>query len=171
MYGVHKKGKHHYQCPIYRGCGNTCRVGAPIDTHVIELVLRYLESQDIKASPESTPSTDSEHEIRQAEQSLSNLIAEWSAGNISDSVFFAAQARKEAVVNRLRRERANVRRKATRIAPMGPGVRAAWEQANHSQRRAILHEVLVAVKALPKPPGRTPFRPEYYQPVWRSEAD
>jgi len=30
MYAVHKKGKLNYMCPIYRGCGNTCRVGAPM---------------------------------------------------------------------------------------------------------------------------------------------
>jgi len=168
MYGVHKKGKHHYQCPIYRGCGNTCRVGAPIDEHVTELVLRYLEHQEL--APVATDidvSHKVDEDIEAAEHSLAALIAQWGAGNISDSVFFSAQAKKEAVVNRLRRERANTRRKATLSAPVGPGVRQAWAQANHSQKRAILHEVLTAVLVKPKPPGRTPFRPEYYLPVWR----
>jgi site-specific DNA recombinase len=84
---------------------------------------------------------------------------------MSDAVFFAAQTKKEASLTTLRRQRAKRRQIH---APVGEGVREVWTNANLSQRRTILSEVLVGVKVLPKPrtaPKR--FDPAYYLPIWR----
>lgn len=166
MYGVMKHGKPNYQCPIDRGCNKTCRMGEPIDAHVTELVLRYLESQDVQAEPEPEDTDKTEALIETAEKSLANLIAEWDAGRVSDAVFFTAQAKKESTINELKRGRTIQRRARTMRAPVGQGVRQIWTDANLSQRRAILSDVLLAVQVLPKPttaPKR--FDARYYVPV------
>ena len=82
-------------------------------------------------------------------------------------LFFAAQAKKEASVTALSRQRA----KRPQIhAPVGQGVRQIWEAANLSQRRAILSEVLVGVKVLPKPNSAPKkFLAEYYVPLWKTD--
>lgn len=168
MYGVFKKGGPNYMCPTYRGCGKTCRRGEPIDRHVEEIVLRHLELE--QAEPDPEPDTPLDTEITEAEASLANLIAEWGAGRMSDAVFFAAQAKREATLRGLTAERAKVRRRRALKSPTGPGVREIWSKANISQRRAMVQDVLVAVLVLPKPPGRTPFRAKYYEPQFRKEA-
>lgn len=167
MYGVHKHGQPEYMCPTLRGCGKTHRKAIPLDAHVTELVLRYLEGQEVETAVEEAGTLDAE--IAEAERSLSALIDEWNAGRMSDQVFFTAQARKEASLNALKSQRTQHRRREAHSAPIGQGVRAAWEAANLSQRRAIIAEVLLAIQVLPKPlnaPKR--FDPQYYVPIWKA---
>jgi hypothetical protein len=84
---------------------------------------------------------------------------------MSDQVFFTAQAKKAATLSALKRQRAKSRQIH---APVGQGVREVWDKANLSQRRAILGEVLVAVKVLPKPPTASKrFDPAYFVPIWQ----
>ncbi|GAP53529.1 putative DNA recombinase [Arthrobacter sp. Hiyo6] len=153
MYGVTKKGKAYYQCPIGTGCSRTCRVGAPIDAYVTEEVLRFLDQviePDGLQDQEDEVTSSLQVAISEAERSLSALIDEWNAGRISDQVFFTAQARKEASLNALRRQRGTQKRRQTLSAPVGLGVRDKWAEANLSQRRAILSEALQVVKVLKK---------------------
>lgn len=176
MYGVHKRGRPNYMCPVGRGCGNCLRRAEDLDAHVTELVLRYLEAQDIQENdglqPDLTLAEKSvDIQIAEAEKSLANLIAEWDAGRMSDQVFFTAQARKEATLTELRRSRSQEKRRLSLVAPVGQGVREIWEASNLSQRRAILSEVLLAIQALPKPLNAAKrFDASYYVPVWRESA-
>jgi site-specific DNA recombinase len=169
MFGVYIRGARKYRCHQDWGCGRTTRMAAPIDEHITELVLRYLEQQQVTVPEDVTENDDPVTQtITVAEKSLAALINEWNEGRMSDAVFFAAQAKKEASLAALRQQRAKGRRSH---APTGPAVRDLWANANLSQRRAILSEVLIGVKVLPKPnsaPKR--FDPQYYEPIWR-EAD
>ena len=108
-----------------------------------------------------------DRQITEAERSLAALINEWTEGRMSDAVFFAAQAKKEASVSALRRQRAKRRQIH---APVGQGVRQIWEAANLSQRRAILSAVLAGVKVLPKRNSAPrKFLAEYYVPLWKTD--
>lgn len=146
MSGAMRKGRPEYRC---NGCGNIHRHAAPIDEFVTEEVLNHLE--EILAEDDLAPDEeDDDQRLAEAESSLAALIDEWTAGRISDQVFFSAQGRKEAVVLALRRERATQKRRQTSQASVGAGVRARWERATLSERRAILSEVLQGVRVLPK---------------------
>jgi site-specific DNA recombinase len=166
MFGVSIRGTRRYRCHQDWGCGQTVRMADPLDDHITELVLRYLERQSVVEEANVNQSVDSvDIAITEAERSLAALINEWNEGRMSDAVFFAAQAKKEASLTVLRKQRASRRQIH---APTGAGVRQIWGAANLSQRRAILSEVLVGVKVLPKPnsaPKR--FDPQYYVPLWR----
>jgi hypothetical protein len=168
MWGVTKKGVPNYQCAIDRGCGQTHRVAKGIDEHITELVLRYLESHDVRDEPPEVVDNPVDKQIDDAEQSLASLIAEWSEGRVSDSVFYVAQAKKEAALNALKRQRAGYKRRRLSQAPTGKDAREVWAMSNISQRRAILADVLLAVEVLPKPKNaRKAFDPQYYIPKWR----
>lgn len=146
MSGAMRKGRPEYRC---NGCGSTHRHAAPIDEFVTGKVLDHLEA--ILAVDDLSPideDDDLDQRITEAEASLAALISEWTAGRISDQVFFTAQSRKEAVVLSLRRERGSKKRRQTSEASIG--VRERWEQATLSDRRAILSEVLQGVRVLPK---------------------
>jgi len=167
MFGVYIKGARKYRCHQDWGCGRTVRMATPLDEHITELVLRYLERQEFEPVDEELEEDLIDRQITEAERSLAALINEWTQGRMSDAVFFAAQAKKEASVTALSRQRAKRRQIH---APVGQGVRQIWEAANLSQRRAILSEVLVGVKVLPKPksaPKR--FLAEYYIPLWKTD--
>jgi site-specific DNA recombinase len=170
MYGLTKHGKPNYTCPSLRGCGKTHRRAEPIDEHITELVLRYLETQEVGTQADVVgDSAELDAAITQAERSLGALITEWNAGRMSDQVFFTAQAQKEATLTALKRSRTQERRSRIMIAPVGDGVRGAWDAANLSQRRAILSDVLLAVQVLPKPhTAPRQFDARYLQPVWRT---
>lgn len=170
MTGAYSKGAAEYRCPTDRGCGKTRRKAQPLDAHIEETVLQYLESQELGDHIVDADDMGVDKSITEAEQSLSALIDEWTAGRISDAVFFTAQSRKEAVLNNLRSQRATEKRRRTMQAPVGAGVRDEWEGANLSRRRAILQEVLWRVDVLPKPvnaPKR--FDPNYYEIQWRTD--
>ena len=164
MFGVYIRGARKYRCHQDWGCGRTVRMAAPLDEHITELVLRYLEREAVQVDREPADNT-LDLQITESERSLAALINEWNEGRMSDAVFFAAQAKKETSLTALRRQRAKGRRSH---APTGPGVREIWANSNLSQRRAILSEVLVGVKVLAKPNSAPKkFLPEYYVPRWR----
>ena len=165
MFGATIRGKRKYRCHQDWGCGQTVRIAEPIDEHISELVLRYLERQELEPVGNGSEESVTDRQIAEAEKSLAALINEWNEGRMSDSVFFTAQAKKEATLTALRRQRAKSRQIH---APVGQGVRQLWAKANLSQRRAILSEVLIGIKVLPKPhtAPRT-FDPNYYVPLWR----
>jgi hypothetical protein len=95
-------------------------MATPLDEHITELVLRNLERQEFETVDEELEENAFDRRITEAEQSRAALINEWTEGRMTDAMFFAAQARKEASVTALRRQRA----KRQRIhAPVGPGVR------------------------------------------------
>lgn len=173
MFGAFAKGAPEYRCPSDRGCGKSVRKAAPLDAHIEELVLRYLERQELDdglqvQNDEVTSSL--QVQITEAERSLSALVDEWSAGRVSDQVFFSAQARKEAALNALKGQRATEKRRRTMQAPVGAGVRDEWKKMNLSQRRAVLQEVLWQIDVLPKPvtaPKR--FEGKYYKVQLRTD--
>lgn len=174
MYGVTKKGKPSYTCPQFKGCGLTTRIGAPMDEYMTEMVLLYLERQELEAtSPLNGPEIEPlEEKIAEAERSIAALITEWDAGRMSDSIFFAAQGRREASLTALKRQRTSDRRKRAHRAPVGVGVRETWANANLSQRRAILSEVILAIQVLPKGQGRLPFVGQKHLKIqWLSGAE
>jgi site-specific DNA recombinase len=167
MFGVYIRGARKYRCHQDWGCGRTVRMATPLDEHITELVLRYLERQEFEPVDEELEEKVIDRQIREAERSLAALIHEWTEGRMSDAVFFAAQAKKEASVTALSRQRAKRRQIH---APVGQGVRQIWEAANLSQRRAILSEVLVGVKVLPKlNSAPKKFLAEYYVPLWKTD--
>ncbi|MFB9653919.1 recombinase family protein [Pseudarthrobacter oxydans] len=166
MSGAMRKGRPEYRC---NGCGNTHRLAAPIDEFVTGKVLNHLEA--ILADDDLAPideDDDLDQRIAEAEASLAALINEWTAGRISDQVFFTAQNRKEAVVLSLRRERGNKKRRQTSQASVG--VRERWEQATLSERRAILSEVLQGVRVIAKWPTQPrSFDPSLYRLTFRTD--
>ncbi|SDP32750.1 Site-specific DNA recombinase [Arthrobacter sp. ok909] len=167
MTGAFSKGAPEYRCPTDRGCGRTRRKANPIDAHVEKAVLQYLERQELTDHSEDVLDMGVDNSIQEAEKSLSNLIDEWTAGRISDSVFFTAQARKEAVLNELKAQRSQEKRRQTMKAPVGAGVRDAWAMTTLPQKRAILREVIQAVKVFPKPvTAAKRFDPKYYEILW-----
>jgi hypothetical protein len=80
----------------------------PWITHIAKLVLRYLERQEFEPVDEELEENVIDKQIMKAEWSLAAFINE-SEGRMSDAVFFAAQAKKEARVTALRRQRAKRR--------------------------------------------------------------
>jgi site-specific DNA recombinase len=72
MYGIFRRGAPIYRCPNLQGCGNTYRRAAPIDEHITELVLRYLEQQrvDIDQSDVNESANSIDIAITESERSL-----------------------------------------------------------------------------------------------------
>lgn len=172
MTGAMSKGVPEYRCPTDRGCGRTQRKARALDEYVEKELLDYLERQSLDGLQvqEDELTSRLQVQIAEAEQSLSALIDEWTAGRISDAVFFAAQARKEAVLNALKGERAHEKRRQTMKAPVGAGVGEKWAGLTLPQKRAILFEVLQAIKVYPKPataPKR--FDKDYYALIRRTD--
>ena len=171
MYGAARRGVANYMCSTLRGCGKTHRRADHIDKLITELVLRFLEQQELPQHDIGHDIDALDGDIEAAEKSIAALINEWNEGRMSDQIFFTSQAKKEASLTALKRQRTGQRRQAVLRAPVGIGVRPAWEAANLSQKRAIVSEVLLAVQVLDKPhtaPRR--FDPAYYVPVFREVA-
>ncbi|MDQ0923362.1 hypothetical protein QF038_001870 [Pseudarthrobacter sp. W1I19] len=170
MSGAVAKGVPEYRCPNDRGCGRTRRKARALDEYIEEELLKYLERQSLEPVGRASDDNALDREIADAEQSLSALIDEWTAGRISDAVFFTAQARKEAVLNGLKGERAQEKRRQTMKAPVGAGVRQKWAGLTLPQKRGILFEVVQAVKVYPKPvTAPKKFDPYYYVIILRTD--
>lgn len=166
MSGAVSKGVPEYRCSPDRGCGRTRRKAKALDEYVEKELLDYLERQSFQPVGDVAAESVLDGEIAEAERSLSALIDEWTAGRISDAVFFTAQARKEAALNELKGQRAQEKRRRTMQTPVGAGVRDKWAGLTLPQRRAVLMEVVQAIKVYPKPvtaPKR--FDEQYYEMV------
>ena len=164
-----------YECSTHntrngvRGCGKVGRQMIALDAHVTELLLRFLEAEDVKAvAPVMDEWAD---DITAAEAEVQAVQSAYEAGDIavSDWVRGLKVARQRLTVAQDGRAGAMTEAlgRASDDSISGADARARWELLNLSQRRAALKRRMEAVVVQPAGRGRRPFNPGLVEIVWR----
>jgi len=154
------------------GCAGVGRNGAKVDEYVTEAVLAKLEERQI-ATVQTLPWAG-EDELNRMVNQREALAAQWHEGGISDEFFFPCLRRNEERIAELRNEQRRHSLAVERRALDVDDIRERWFSGalDMSQKRAHIREALLAVIVHPAGPrgrGRSPFRPELLQLVWRDD--
>jgi hypothetical protein len=102
------------------------------------------------------------------------LAAQWHEGGISDEFFFPSLRKIEERIGELRKEQRRHSLVVERRALDMDDIRERWFSGalDMSQKRAYVREAVLAVIVHPAGPGgrgRSPFRPELLQLIWRED--
>lgn len=152
--------------PTYGCSGNGHVVAAsvaPVDDVVTRLVLAKLATVDLEApKPEFTDAD----RLAEVEASIAQLMASFTARELSAEVVFPAVSALETERDELRSERRRI--EAAGAAPELANVdRAGWDRMDVDHRRAIIEGLLEAVLVRPATRKGNTFDPERLEFVWR----
>ncbi|MEV4375347.1 recombinase family protein [Streptosporangium sp. NPDC049644] len=172
--------QHIYICPTKTvgGCGSLGRRGDMVDLYISEAVLAKLEEVQIAASADPAEWTG-QLEYEDAKSRLEELRNQWTAGNISNELFFSMAPDLEKRIGRLRAEAqkfmASVERRLTRSSTDVTEIRRRWYLPEEegglplSIKRSYIREALHAVIIYPSGKGRRAFNPDLLEPIWRED--
>jgi DNA invertase Pin-like site-specific DNA recombinase len=154
------------------GCAGVGRNGAKVDEYITEAVLAKLEERQIAAV--ETVRWSGDEELNRLVTQRETLAAEWHEGGISDEFFFPRLRKLEERIGELRNEQRRHSLAVERQALDVDDIRERWFSGalDMSQKRAYIREALLAVIVHPAGPagrGRSAFRPELLQLVWRED--
>jgi site-specific DNA recombinase len=162
-----RRGIHTYVCKqqtTARGCGTVAVSGPRMDELVTALVLRYLSDRAVV--PEVSPWVD-EQQLQDVTTRISELMAAFTAGELTGAVVFPAVSKLEAQAEELREARATWLRDQAFIVNRPENVTTAWPELDVDRQRAVIESVIsaVVVKPAAKKGGR--FDPSRVEVVWR----
>ncbi|MFF0243637.1 recombinase family protein [Streptosporangium sandarakinum] len=172
--------QHIYVCPTKTvgGCGGLGRRGDMVDLYISEAVLAKLEEVQIAASAGPAEWTG-QLEYEDAKSRLEELRNQWTAGNISNELFFSMAPDLEKRIGRLRAEAqkfmASVERRLARSSTDVTEIRRRWYLSEEegglplSIKRSYIREALHAVIIYPSGKGRRAFNPDLLEPIWRED--
>ncbi|MBV9031098.1 MAG: recombinase family protein [Pseudonocardiales bacterium] len=154
-------------------CGRMYITAAPSDEHIRDLVLTALGSPAMteRLRRRDTAPDDLHARIRAEEDTLEALAADHGAGEISRAEWKAARTPVRARLDAARQRLARSTQTNALEGFVGTldDMRARWEAANNSQRRAVITAVLEKVVVHPAPVmGRNRFDPDRLEPIWRA---
>lgn len=155
--------------PTY-GCSGNGHVVAASTAAVDDLVTRVVLARLADVALE-TPKLEFEDVARLAEveESITKLMASFTARELSAEVVFPAVAQLEDERDQLRAQRRRV--EAAGAAPDFTNVdRAAWDEMTVDQRRAVVETLLSAVLVRPATRRGNQFDPERVEFVWHDAA-
>ncbi|MFI7449357.1 recombinase family protein [Nonomuraea sp. NPDC049714] len=170
--------QHIYICPgrSAGGCGGVGRRGDMVDLYISEAVLAKLEEVQLATSAEPS-AWPKQSEYEDAKSRLDTLRTQWTAGNISNDLFFSSAAELEKRISRLRNEAqsftASLQRQRSRSNTDVAEIRRRWYLPEAegglplSVKRTYIREALHAVIIYPSGKGRKPFNPDLLEPIWR----
>ncbi len=162
-----RRGIHTYVCKqqtTRRGCGTVAVSGPRMDELVAALVLRYLSDRAVV--PEASRWVD-EQELQDVTTRISELMAAFTAGELTGAVVFPAVSKLEAQADELREARATWLREQAFIVNRPENVTTVWPELDVDRQRAVIDSVIsaVVVKPAAKKGGR--FDPSRVEVVWR----
>ncbi|MBO4269310.1 recombinase family protein [Microbispora triticiradicis] len=172
--------QHIYICPAKTvgGCGGLGRRGDMVDLYVSEAVLAKLEEVQLASSTGPTE-WPGQQDYEDAKARLEELRAQWTAGNISNELFFSAAPDLEKRISRLRTDAqsfaATAQRRQARSATDVAEIRRRWFLSESegglplSLKRSYIREALHAVIIYPSGKGRRRFDPDLLELVWRED--
>ena len=153
-------------------CGRMYITAAPVDAHVRDLVLTALNSPQMvtRLRQREAPGPDLHALIRTDEDELEALAADHGTGEISRAEWKAART---PIVARLERSREQLACSTQTNALDGfagtlEEMRARWDAANVSQRRAALAAVVEKVLVHPATGRVNRFNPDRLEPIYRA---
>ncbi|MFE3451435.1 recombinase family protein [Nonomuraea sp. NPDC059194] len=170
--------QHIYICPgtTVGGCGGVGRRGDMVDLYISEAVLAKLEEVRLAASAEPSE-WPKQSEYEDAKNRLEELRKQWTAGHISNDLFFSSAPDLEKRIARLRSEAqsftASAQRRRSRSDTDLTEIRRRWYLSEDegglplSVKRTYIREALHAVIIYPSGKGRKPFNPDLLEPVWK----
>ncbi|WP_214325110.1 recombinase family protein [Nonomuraea sediminis] len=170
--------QHIYICPgkTVGGCGGLGRRGDMVDLYISEAILAKLEEVQLAASPESGE-WSGQREYEDSKTRLEELRRQWTAGNISNELFFSSAPDLEKRISRLRAEAqsftAAAQRQRNRSDTDVAEIRRRWFLPEEdgglplSIKRTYIREALHAVIIYPSGKGRRKFNPDLLEPIWR----
>ncbi|MGW4405124.1 recombinase family protein [Nonomuraea sp. NPDC004702] len=170
--------QHIYICPgkTVGGCGGLGRRGDMVDLFISEAVLAKLEQVQLAAS--ATPAEwPGQAEYEGAKTRLEELRVQWTAGNITNELFFSTAPDLEKRIARLRTEAqgftAAAQRRQARSDTDISDIRRRWYLPEEEDglpltiKRSYIREALLAVIIYPSGKGRRTFNPDLLEPIWR----
>lgn len=146
------------------GCGGMGVAGTRLDELVTELVLRYLSDRHVDHEIEPWPG---ERDLATITSRVTELMAAFTAGELSSETVFPAVRKLEDEATRLRSERAIWMRDQMALANRPTNVAETWPDLAVDERRAVIGQVLqsIVVKPAEKRGGR--FDPSRVEIVWQ----
>jgi hypothetical protein len=170
LVGRSQRGKPIYCCNRDTGgCGGLSITGEATDDHIRDRVLSTLSEPEMAARLQGRdhPEPDLHAQIRADEDELETLAAEKGSGEISRAEWKIARA---PVVARLDAARERLARSTETTALDGfigtlDEMRARWDAANNSQRRAVISAAVERIVVSPATPPRSRF--DRLEPIWR----
>jgi site-specific DNA recombinase len=162
-----RRGIHTYVCKqqtTRRGCGTVAVSGPRMDELVTALVLRYLSD---RAVVHEAAAWGDEQELQGVTTRISELMAAFTAGELTGAVVFPAVSKLEAHADELREARATWLREQAFIVNRPENVTTVWPELDVDRRRAVIESVIssVVVKPAARKGGR--FDPSRVEVVWR----
>ncbi|WP_460802286.1 recombinase family protein [Microbacterium sp. GXF6406] len=152
--------------PTYGCSGNGHVVAAsvaPVDDIVTRLTLAKLATVDLEAPKPEFPDAD---RLAEVEASIAQLMASFTARELSAEVVFPAVSALEAERDELRSQRRRI--EAAGAAPELAKVdRAGWDRMSVDHRRAVIEGLLEAVLVRPATRRGNTFDAERLDFVWR----
>ncbi|MFB4272424.1 recombinase family protein [Nonomuraea sp. GTA35] len=170
--------QHIYLCPTKTvgGCGGVGRRGDMVDLFISEAVLAKLEEVQLAASAEPVEWTG-KAEYEDAKSRLEELRVQWTAGNVTNELFFSVAPDLEKRIARLRTEAQNftaaAQRRQARSDTDITEIRRRWYLPEEQDglpltiKRSYIREALLAVIIYPAGKGRRKFNPDLLEPIWR----
>ncbi len=146
------------------GCGTVAVSGPRMDELVTALVLRYLSDRAVVH--EANPWVD-EQRLHDVTTRISELMAAFTAGELTGAVVFPAVSKLEAQADELREARAAWLRDQALIVNRPENVASVWPELDLDRQRAVIESVISAVVVKPAARKGGRFDPSRVEVVWR----
>jgi hypothetical protein len=160
----HGRGREQYSTYLCPGCGKIARRISRVDELITELVIARLEQLDLQPEPGDL-ALPAATELAAVESRIERLRQRYQDGDVDDEDYFPML---KALRERTRALRAELARAVKRdaISQMaGTRARLLWENADLSQRRAVLSQLITAVRVNPST-ARNRFDPASFEVIW-----
>jgi DNA invertase Pin-like site-specific DNA recombinase len=168
-----RAGQPRYVCAQdYGGCGHTFIAAPPLEALVSEMALQRLDSPALEAAiaergAQSERAGEAE-QLRRDEEALVELARDYYVERrIGRAEWTAAREALEARVEQARHRLAAETGTRALVGLTAGSARAAWPSLPFDRRRAVLLELLEAVRIASGRPGTNRFDPARVEPVWR----
>lgn len=153
--------------PAYR-CASTDHTVAASTVAVDDLVTRVVLARLADVGLETPkPEFTEAHRLAEVEESITQLMASWSARELSAEVVFPAVSKLEDERDRLRAERRRIQA-AEAVPDMTNVDRTQWDHMDVGARRAVVEALLDAVLVRPSIRGGNRFDPDRVDFVWHA---
>jgi hypothetical protein len=158
-----------YVCPpqLNGGCSGVGRNALRLDAFVTEAVLIRAENLDLERT--SAAEWGREDELSAVVARRDTMTREWSAGNVSDEVYFSALPALEQTIRSLRadRDRYTARRAADAVIPLD--IRGEWDRRDLSWRRSFIQRFVHSIEVKPMPVRGTRWTDDSVVIHWRED--
>lgn len=156
-------GARQYVCAsAFGGCGKIARLADPLETFVVDLVLRRVDTAGLASTPRPDDDSQVMAEIRGCEAKLVDLAEQWAKDEISREEWVSARTATSARLAAARRRLDWVPQPV-----LEGGLSKRWHTLGFDRQRAILTAVVEKVMVNPATKGFNRFDPSKIDVTWR----